>query len=413
MVTKNWLNNSFIFHLLSISCIAILLSLLKSDFFYLKFDGNTFYVTGLRILEGNIATIYESIVGSGPYTYSPYSSLFFALFAFIGKHSLQWVCLAALYFSFLVLFRNIKAKYESINLKVLLVLSVLTFSSVIFESLYIGQIDSLILFLLVVAFLSTKNVNIAILLISLTTLFKPQFFIFILIFYFLKKEQLRGKNFIQACLFFMIPHILFLFLLLIAIGGSSEVLKNLFISFFRNSRMISGNIDVTNQSLSAVLNRLLSTSKFEGRYFPEIFAPKSYSFETLELSPLLVRAVYFSLLILIFIFLLKKYKPKYRSSDNLLALALLLLPSLSPLFWQVHAIFLIPGFLFIAAAILKNSKSLARVYLGLYLLLMLISNPILFGGQLADLSLAFGSTYAFSIVSVYFLKKYHLDFNFK
>lgn len=154
---------------------------------------------------------------------------------------------------------------------------------------------------------------------------------------------------------------------------------------------------VIDQSLLATANRILNSKVVYGRYWPEIFQGKEYHFfaslQLLSSDALKLIAISASATILGTIAILYKMADRFQCF-GLISFAL---PTLLPLFWHVHIVYLLPAYLMLASNYITNNKTKRFFLLVAISSFLLVSNFYFFGSRVADVSLSLGSNYIFSL----------------
>lgn len=359
-------------------------------------DGRTFAETGRRIVEGQALNIYDSIIGSGPYIYVPYVSIFFAMLhplaiqtePYYGFNIYSALSVLAIpVILYLLCFRVTRS--GSNNAIYCAIIVAIWFFGVVWESIYIGQIDlSLLLLILLSYIVPSRMTGNAIL--GVVLAFKPQFSILL----FAQNKD----NFLKALLIVIYVHLTLLALFLFITNINFENFLNLFREFVNKALSTSSTVGVTNQSLSATLNRIFYAETFGGRYWPDFSSPSTYQYLGLlkDSGPLpkqIFMIITFAIMMLSAVPVCKNIK-KY----HVVLIALAILPSISPLFWHVHSIYLIPVFAYLVQDFLRREQF--RLLL-IFLLLsspFLLTNPFIFGNRSADFMLSIGATWMFSLV---------------
>ena len=355
------------------------------------FDGNTFLQTAIRLKSGELNSLYAPIPGSGPYTYLPYASIFFMPLAWMAAklNFLAALSTASLFY----LLNTIISEYlikPTRSRMIALVIIAIVFSSIVGESIYIGQIDLILLALLTKAFVKETNITLSCVLFSIVTVFKPQFFIFYLLY--INKKQFFNPLICSFLVHSSLAVIFFFFL-----DFNILAIKNLFIQFSQQASSISSTLDVTNQSLVAVLKRLWTGNQFQSRYFPNLFIGKMMIFQNLYLSVWVTS--FFAITLGMAAHKIAKNFMGFRQGTFVFPVALSALPIISPLFWQVHAVYLIPIAIITAPDNLKVDFQKGITWA--WLALIICTNPILVGSEVADFFLAIGATCLFAIVCIY------------
>ena len=366
-------------------------------------DGRTFAETGRRIVEGQALNIYDSIIGSGPYIYVPYVSIFFAMlhplaiqtepyYGFNIYSALSVLAISVILY--LLCFRVTSHKSqvtrsESNNAIYSAIIVAIWFFGVVWESIYIGQIDlSLLLLILLSYIVPSRMTGNAIL--GVVLAFKPQFSILL----FAQNKD----NFLKALLIVIYVHLTLLALFLFITNINFENFLNLFREFVNKILSTSSVVDVTNQSLSADLNRIFYAETFVGRYWPDFSSPSTYQYLGLlkDSGPLpkqIFMIITFAIMMLSAVPVCKNIK-KY----HVVLIALAILPSISPLFWHVHAIYLIPVFAYLVQYFLRREQFKLLLIFLLLSFPFLLTNPFIFGNRSADFMLSIGATWMFSLI---------------
>ena len=374
---------------LTFICIAIFTSMQIP----IAYDGNTFIQTARRFANGEFNSLYSPIPGSGPYTYLPYASIFFVPLAWTANN-LNFLAalsfLSLMYTANTVASQNLTMSRKS-GLFAMGVIAIM-FGSIIGESLYIGQIDLILLALLTHAFVKETNITISCLLFSIVTVLKPQFFIFYLLY-------LNNNKFFKPLIYIILVHFFLASIFLIFLDFDFPLFKHLFVEFTHQASSISSTIDVTNQSLVAILKRLWGDNQFQGRYFPTLFAGGAMNIHNTYLS-IYVTLCFITSLCLVAYKLITRFK-YFRKSLYVFHALLATLPIISPLFWQVHAVYLIPIVMILAQNCLKIDFQKGSNYV--WVALIASTNPIIVGGEVADFFLGLGATCLFAIICVYIL----------
>lgn len=373
------------------------------DMFVCRFDSGTFYITGKRILGGNVLNIYSPIEGSGPFVYTPLSLSFFVVMSYISAQSYQVLSFIALlgiiYKIYIFLLDN---KLSVLSSFIISFNIVIMYLAVFWESIFIGQIDLLLLFIIVSVFLkSERNVVLRdnfilfteILFLSLIISLKPQFIFLYLIY------LIYNKNNIKSSILFILVVNLFFILFLIYINEFSIILSiDLIKLFLQNALHVSANLDVTNQSFFAFQERVFSDiHNIRGRYYPDLFV-----------APLMIKNSIFYIFLMISVGILVITINMFASSNigksshfhigyYLLSLLLSAMPTILPLYWQVHSVYLLFPIIFIMSILYPSNKQLSFIFLIICSLLMLMSNFYIIGKYIADYMLYFGSTYIVSL----------------
>lgn len=367
-----------------------------------NFDGKTMQLSGEKIFSGNLVEVYDSIEGLGPFTYSPFSFPFFSLHYFVQKHLfinlnsfLNLIGLAFITYSCLS-----KVGLKLVQSFVMISFVLISFGFVIQESINIQQIDLFFVCFFYVFILNPKN-RLNVLFCTILLFIKPQiFFLPLLILLYIQRKHVRLITFTWI----MLLSIQFIFFGLNKVSWSTFM--DLWRRFLENATPISQNLDVTNQSLSAVINRLLCSPTVGGRYFPSDYTSTpikridlfvfNRSSEYLEVcgfkTILLVNVLWlglisFALLQCIHLF----YDSAMKEQDSILVqMSILLVPFFAPLFWNVYFVYLIPVFVTFG----KKLPTRQIIVLGTPLLLFAIcANRRIFDANFVDSSLYLGATF--------------------
>ena len=237
-------------------------------------DGRTFAETGKRIVDGYYQNIYDPIIGSGPYIYVPYVSLLFAAlhpfaiqtepyYGFNIYAALSVLAIPAIFY--VLCFRE--KQEDSANDLYTASFVAIYFFGVIWESIYIGQIDLSLMLLLLLAFIVFPGRTIGYAILGIAIAFKPHLSL-------LFAAQLR-ENYIKCFAIACLVNLMLLAVFVFITNVDIETILKLFTEFTNKALETSGGIDVTNQSLVADLNRILYSDKFGGRYWPDMLAPNA------------------------------------------------------------------------------------------------------------------------------------------
>jgi len=342
----------------------------------IRFDANSFITTGERVLNGDISKIYEPINGSGPFTYAPWVAFLMVPFAILGRDINLVAAFSSL--SMLgILWTALKTDEVQNHCKVpALVITSAIFSFLIWESLYIGQIDIILCFLIFASYASKQTKLIKYVFAALVVMIKPQFLPVLFFRQSLKEGFLNLGVLIALCS----SSVVFLYFY---VSQDYQLILNLFKNFLINAHSIANTIDVTNQSGISIAKRFLGTSPYAGRYYPEFFSPSlNVSYNYIHPYPM----IFLSLLMCILsVLCIKNFKSLVHSKWGYSSF-FLLLPIFSPLFWFVHYIYVIPVSFYLVRLFFANGKW----YLMLAFLPLLVSMPVITTNHLADIFLANG-----------------------
>jgi hypothetical protein len=402
---KTWIARRF--PVLQLGCFFVLLLIsMKSGVFEPKFDGRTFLVTGERVGLLQFDHLYEGLPGSGPWAYLAPAAQYFTLFSRWGfENGYRLFIVSNLVFLVLGIWLALKFLFEVENLRVReqrlivgLALSVFWFS--IWESLYVGQVD-ITLFSFLVSYLVFSKFNKDLLagsLLGMICLFKVQFCIFLMV-------PIFQKRLVQVFSFFIAFAGLFLGFYVLHNLPFEMVLAHLK-AYSDRAASIGSTIGPVNQSLQSVLTMLFGEDSYLGRFSPDWYNPGMLNYHWMSLSKggvdfLIwgVRCLVLSVCVLLICRACQSEK-KFSLESNLILLAAM--PSLSPVFWQVHAIYLLLPFLWFALLIVQNRaqfQSLRWIFL-LIGIVCFIANPVLIGKTMADWIQAKG-VYYFSALIVF------------
>jgi len=186
---------------------------------------------------------------------------------------------------------------------------------------------------------------------------------------------------------------------LVTLGAPVERFADLIKSYFQTSKSIASNIDVTNQSLLAGLNRFRDNPEVLGRYFPSEFSatpirrisPFSYTrvhtenlLQVSDSSMLINSILAISILAIAWKFILPLYFQNYQKFSTKTIYLLLAFPIVSPLFWYVHLVYIFPVFLLLANACIGRYSVIFVVTSGI---LIFATNWRIFGGAFVDIAL--------------------------
>lgn len=374
-----------------------------------KFDGMTFFSVGQRVLNGQANQIYQPIPGSGPYAYMPHIAPFFSVFAMFGLkigYSLwvgfNLVCL------FLGAWMLLTAPETPLSLKsIFLALWVFSFS--LWEDLYVGQMD-FFLFMLTILFFRTlqakKQIAAGIILAGLVS-FKPQFLILLLI-------PLITKNWRTIlCFGTTLSSAVVMYALIVQKSVSQAMLE--FNQYFYTVKAISDSaIGPVNQSFRSLSNMLLGGRPYMGRADPIWYAPKMLDYQLFPVADIYIKILQLSLCLGVGGLILWKARNLMRLTQEqksfavfqLFLLCLSSLPTFSPVFWQVHIVYLVAPL----AWVIHRMKSIIPWWI--WACIGIILKPGILGVQAWDAVMSFGCYFIFSaflVVMLGFAKSYVED----
>ena len=383
---NNQIKNIILYNRLELFFITLsIIGVLIIYFFPLISDGLVYRDTARRMYNNEFDLLYSDLRNSGPYIYPPYSSLFFYPLAFVENVNVTGI-ISFISISITV-YKLVKIKeFESKNIYIILLLLFIIYGFILIESIVIGQIDGILLGLLYVAFFSKYKRGIwGILCFSVVVAFKPQL---ILLIYWHYKNSIHWK-----CIFIIIvSHITLCILLFILIEADYDLFFILFEQFLERIQWISKAYGVANQSLTASINRLWYLDSFASRYHPRLIvssAPMSVNPVFAFLDTMIIFGLLISMVVLF-------YRKTVWNLERFPTLILPILPIISPVFWHVHTVYLLPITIVILSEI-KFSKEKLKFF---WILCPILANPILIGGYYADIALSYGVLLIFSILSL-------------
>jgi hypothetical protein len=370
-------------------------------------DGNTLAVTGERVISGNIQFLYHPIPGSGPFIYYPTASLFFAPIYYLTINDNPYFSInpfsgtAFLAFIAIIYWLCFKKTRNFIDSFSILLLVIIYFGSLIWESIYIGQIDLQLIFLLICAYLIWPSNILGNFFFSFFVIIKPQFILLAIS----KRKNFSLIKFILTLIFLQA----LLTLAYLKLSHSSIYDLNLHLQrFFEMAKNGLNGGGVVNQSLAGNISRIFYSDSFGGRYWPDIFQGTQYlyfsKFKIINQNfKYLILGISYIYCFFIIFFCYCRAKTTYQVA----LIILTVLPTLLPAFWHVHSVYLIPPFIYILDTYLRKRAYQSMLFFLLGLLPIALVNPFVFSARVADVMLSLGAVWISSVVlSANLLKAY-------
>ena len=391
-------------------------------------DGMCFMAAGAKVLDGRWNELYIANESLAPWAYLPHAAGYFALlikfFGLVKGHKIHMIFSALLATGALtVLVLRLQQRYgatpQNGSVKVattkslsLLVLGVLaSFGFIFWESFYVGQVDVLIMSLALIQALLPQTGRwpwLRVFIIGLLASVKPQFGLLVL------PLIVEGKYLETFCAGLCSASLIVLFYLInlgnIPLSAAPMHLQQ----FSEVSRMLSGIISPVNQSLQSVFRMMFVASEYIGRFSPRFHAPGLIDHKLFFLPAELVTGMIWLARALVLGVLTKALinirGARGQRMDPLksLVVVLLALPVLSPVFWQLHFVFLFPAALYLAFVARVESKLFRNLMIAALSLLVLV-NPLLVGGKSSDALQSFGASLVAALImfalAVRFLKR--------
>ena len=376
--------------------ISFLLVCLSIKFFFFNpifADANAFFVAGRRVLNGELDQLYANISGSGPFIYLPHTSPVFALISIFAGGGPYISFNPYSGFSFLALIYMVLhiTKERSDSTLILLgnmALVTLFFAHMIWESVYIGQIDLILVLAAYLGCFTTKARWVVAM--SLAWIIKPPLIIFSVI-------SLKTKRAGKVFLIFLVSNISLFFLYWLISNQSFYSLVELIINRLEHLYNMGYSFKhaVIDQSFFGLVGRVFNSDFVGGRYWPELFQARTYPIFWKLLDAQTIKSIHTAVCFFSLCFIAWSFRRA--NSQQLFGLVSSLIPTVTSLFWHVHIVWMIPAFLILSTKYLELGDYRSLKLLMWTGILLLVSNHFLFSPRVADIVLAFGSNYLFSV----------------
>ena len=376
----------FIFCFLALSGVLLVTAWRTGALF--QFDGRIFFITAERLINGEWGSLYVPVPGSGPWAYPPQAAAFFAIFSTLGPgigYRIYHLFSAAVFALTVVI--HIHA-FSPVGLRVPALLAAAAFWFVVWEGLFIGQVDLILLSALLTSllFLQRGRDLAAGAALGFCLSFKPQFALFFI-------PLLLHRRY--RAIFGAAGLALSAYLLLYLFSPEPWTLAVKHLLSYRNvtTSIVESAVGPVNQSLQSVSEMLFTDRSYEGRFDPLWYSGGVLLYKIVALPGEAVRAAVWLIRICCFIVLVWAIKRRASYSHALVyswAVIFSSLPIISPIFWQVHMVYQMPVIIFLVSALGRGSLALKAGVAALVLTIAL-SNPIITGGHYADRLHSYGT----------------------
>ncbi len=398
-----------------------------------KLDGNTYIVTGLRFLTHDMENLYGE-TGSARFGYQPQVSGFYGLFLLLGeKYAYHlWIafnCLC-LWMTYQLFLRKISR--NQIYPTILLTICISVFWFIIDESLYIGQMDLILVFCIsVFIFYNEKHALLSGIMLGFIVQFKPHLtlmalplvihpnFLPINIY---RKWVLKDRDSViltqnNKVLIWSAA------MIIVCIGLFMKINKldwQQYLKLFKIFQESTGNYAFVhcctsvNNSLRAIIFNLFSDMPQAGRWYPFPYADISNTHNFRIFATSNYTLLYFIYILLVglagailsyIIYINNILKSGKGRNRILFFLCLSSLSTLSPSFWHTHMIYILPVLIYFSVEIMYRKYKLKHwvynTYFFLFSSIIAINNYYIIGNYLSDLTL---------LIGVYYIITFHLFF---